>query len=73
MTRSASPRLAVGMTAATSGTIYAAPTPTPGTPMIGSEASGNQGVVIGGPASNGSKWKVAFNNNLTGWVNPHFS
>ena len=53
VTLSASPRLAVGMTAAASGTIYAAPTPTTGAPMIGSEASGNQGVVIGGPASNG--------------------
>ena len=38
--------------------------------MIGSEAPGNQGVVIGGPVGAGTStfWEVAFNDNLTGWV-----
>ena len=36
---------------------------------IGAEASGNQGVVIGGPASNSSTWwQVAFDDDLTGWT-----
>ncbi len=65
----------VGMTVAAAGTTanpsttYVYSTPTPNISAIGSEASGNQGVVIGGPASNSSTWwQVAFNDNLTGWV-----
>jgi hypothetical protein len=47
--------------------VYAAPSTGPG--AIGSEASGNQGLVIGGPATNGfTWWEVAFNDNLTGWT-----
>jgi hypothetical protein len=69
VTVTAAPTLAIGMTVAAVGTIYASPTPTPGALVIGSEAPGNQGVVIGGPASNSyTWWKVAFNDNLTGWV-----
>ena len=65
----AAPTLTVGETVAATGTIYAYSTPTPNTPAIGSEWPGNQGVVIGGPASNGSTWwEVAFNDGLTGWV-----
>jgi len=65
----AAPTLAIGKTVAATGTIYVVPTPTAGTPVIGSEASGNQGVVIGGPASSTyTWWKVAFDDNLTGWV-----
>src|SRR5271166_6166289 len=63
------PTLTVGETVAATGTIWAYSTPTPHTPAIGSEWPGNQGVVIGGPASNGSTWwDVAFNDGLTGWV-----
>ena len=63
------PTLTVGETVAATGTIWAYSTPTPNTPAIGSEWPGNQGVVIGGPASNGSTWwEVAFNDGLTGWV-----
>jgi hypothetical protein len=64
-----SPALAIGMTVKAANTIYLSPTPTPGTPVIGSEAPGNKGVVIGGPASNSYTWsKVAFDDNLTGWI-----
>ena len=64
------PHPTIGATVAAAGTLYVFPTPTPGTPVIGSEASGNQGVVIGGPVSAGTVtfWEVAFNDNLTGWV-----
>ena len=65
----AAPTLAIGMTVAATGTAYASSTPTPSAPVIGSEALGNQGVVIGGPASNSyTWWQVSFNDNLTGWV-----
>src|SRR5208282_2283828 len=63
------PTLTVGETVAAIGLVYVWSTPTPNISAIGSEASGNQGVVIGGPASNGfTWWQVAFNDNLTGWV-----
>ncbi len=63
------PTLTIGMTVAATGTAYASSTPTPSAPVIGAEALGNQGVVIGGPASNGyTWWQVSFNDNLTGWV-----
>ena len=65
----AAPTLTVGETVAATGTIWAYSTPTPNTPAIGSEWPGNQGVVIGGPASNGCTWwRVAFNDGLTGWT-----
>src|SRR5208282_6788140 len=61
------PTLTVGETVAAIGLVYVWSTPTPNISAIGSEASGNQGVVIGGPASNGfTWWQVAFNDNLTG-------
>jgi hypothetical protein len=53
--------------AATSGTTYVYSTPTPNISAIGAEASGNQGVVIGGPVSNSSTWwQVAFDETLPG-------
>ena len=54
----------------TSGTTYAYSTPSPSVPAIGAEASGNEGVVIGGSVSAGTAtfWEVAFNDNLTGWA-----
>ena len=59
----------IGATVAAEGAVYAYPTSSLSKPPIGFEAPGNQGVVIGGPASNGfTWWKVAFNDNLTGWV-----
>jgi hypothetical protein len=65
----AAPRLAIGMTVQAEGTIYPLSTPSQGAPLIGSEAPGNQGVVIGGPVSNSyTFWQVAFDDNLTGWV-----
>ncbi len=65
----AAAQLTVGMTVAATGKIYAYSTPSPSTSAIGSEASGNQGVVIGGPASNSSTWwEVAFDDDLTGWI-----
>ena len=65
----AAPTLTVGMTVAATGKIYAYSTPSNSTSAIGVEASGNQGVVIGGPASNGNTWwKVAFDDDLTGWT-----
>ena len=65
----AAPTLTVGETVAATGTIYVYSTPMPGTPTIGSEAPGNQGMVIAGPASNAyTWWEVAFNDGLTGWV-----
>jgi hypothetical protein len=69
VTVTAAPTLAIGMTVATTGAVYPTATPTPGTPAIGEEAQGNQGTVIGGPASNGyTWWQVAFDDNLTGWT-----
>jgi hypothetical protein len=64
------PHPTIGMTVAATGTLYAYPTPSPNASAIGSEASGNQGVVIGGPVSAGTAtlWEVAFNDNLTGWA-----
>ena len=66
----AAPTLAIGMTVAATGTIYAYSTPSKSTSAIGFEASGNQGVVIGGPASANAVtwWQVAFNDDLTGWT-----
>ena len=53
--------------AGTTGTTYVYSTPTPNISAIGSEASGNQGVVIGGPVSNSyTWWQVAFDDDLTG-------
>jgi hypothetical protein len=69
VTVTAAPTLAMGMTVAATITIYPSPTPTPGAATIGSEAQGNQGTVIGGPASNGyTWWQVAFDDDLTGWI-----
>jgi hypothetical protein len=69
VTVTAAPTLAMGMTVAATATVYATPTPTPSTPAIGSEAAGNQGTVIGGPRSNEyTWWKVAFDDDLTGWI-----
>jgi hypothetical protein len=69
LTVTPAPTLAMGMTVAATATVYAAPTPTPSTPAIGSEAAGNQGTVIGGPMSNEyTWWKVAFDDDLTGWI-----
>ncbi len=65
----AAPTLTVGMTVAATGKIYAYSTPSNSTSAIGVEASGNQGVVIGGPTSNGNTWwQVAFDDDLTGWT-----
>jgi hypothetical protein len=69
VTVTAAPTVAIGMTVAATGTIYASPTPSPNTSLVGSEAEGNQGVVIGGPVSNSyTWWEVAFDDDLTGWV-----
>jgi hypothetical protein len=70
VTVTAAPTLAIGMTvAATRAPIFAFPTPSPNATAIGSEAQANEGVVIGGPVSNASTWwKVAFDDDLTGWV-----
>ena len=74
VTVTAAAQLTIGMTVAAAGTsapgttcVYS--TPTPNISAIGSEASGNQGVVIGGPVSNSSTWwQVAFDDDLTGWA-----
>ena len=73
MTVTAAAQFTVGMTvaaAATSGTTMVYSTPTPNMSAIGFEASGNQGVVIGGPVSAGAAtwWQVAFDDDLTGWA-----
>ena len=70
VTVTAAPTLAIGMTAATTRTLYAWSTPSTGTKAIGGEAQGNQGAVIGGPRSANSMtwWKVAFDDDLTGWT-----
>ena len=69
VTLTPAPTLAVGDTVAATRKIYAYPTPSPSASAIGSEAPGNQGVVIGGPTSNSNTWwEVAFNDNLTGWT-----
>jgi hypothetical protein len=69
VTVTAAPTLAIGMTIAATATVYPSATSTPGGPPIGSEAAGNQGAIIGGPASNGyTWWQVAFDDNLTGWI-----
>jgi hypothetical protein len=63
------PNLAVGETVQAVGKTYAFFAASPSAPAIGSEAPGNQGVVIAGPANNPyTQWQVAFNDNLTGWV-----
>jgi hypothetical protein len=63
------PTLATGMTVAATVAVHPIPIPTPGTPAIGSEAAGSQGIVVGGPASNGyTWWQVAFDDDLTGWI-----
>jgi hypothetical protein len=66
----AAPTLAIGMTVAATGTAYANPTPSTSSAAIGSEALGNQGVVIAGPVSGNSLtwWKVAYDDDLTGWT-----
>ena len=71
----AAAQFTVGMTVAATGTnanpgtTYVWSTPTPNVSAIGSEASGNEGVVIGGPVSNSSTWwQVAFDDDLTGWT-----
>jgi hypothetical protein len=73
VTVTAAAQLTLGMTvaaAATSGTTSVYSTPTPNISAIGFEASGNQGVVIGGPVSAGAAtwWQVAFDDDLTGWT-----
>ena len=72
VTPSAAPQLAMGMTIKATDTVYARPTPSPNATLIGHETPGNQGVVIGGPVSAGgirfTFWKVAFYDDLTGWV-----
>jgi hypothetical protein len=64
--------LAIGETVAAagaSGTTWVYSTPTPNISAIGSEASGNQGVIIGGPVTNSyTYWQVAFDDDLTGWA-----
>jgi hypothetical protein len=65
----AAPTLAIGTTVKATGTIYLSPAPKRGAPVIGSEAPGNRGVIIGGPASDSyTWWKVAFDDDLTGWI-----
>jgi hypothetical protein len=65
----AAPTLAIGMTVATTGAVYPTATPTSGAALIGEEAQGNQGTVIGGPTSSGyTWWQVAFDDDLTGWM-----
>ncbi len=69
VTLTPAPTLTVGETVAATRKIYVYPTPSPSASTIGSEAPGNQGVVIGGPTSDSHTWwEVAFNNNLTGWT-----
>jgi hypothetical protein len=69
---SGAPTLAIGMTVKATGSLslYVWSTPSSGTSAIGVEALGNQGVVIDGPVSANflTWWKVAFNNDLTGWT-----
>jgi hypothetical protein len=67
---SAPPALAMGMTVATTGTLYVWSTPSNSTSPIGGEALGNQGAVVGGPVSaNGlTWWQVVFGDDLTGWT-----
>src|SRR5271165_1076103 len=64
------PKLTIGMTVASTGTTYVWSTPSTSTSAIGVEALGNEGTVIGGPASaNGlTWWQVAFADDLTGWA-----
>ena len=73
MTVTAAAKLTVGMTvaaAAKTGATSVYSTPTPNMSAIGFEASGNQGVVIGGPVSAGAAtwWQIAFDDDLTGWT-----
>jgi hypothetical protein len=58
------------MTVASTGRTHFYSTPSTGSPPIGVEAQGNQGTVIGGPASADSLtwWQVSFDNDLTGWT-----
>jgi hypothetical protein len=67
---SADPTLAVGMTVKAKSNTYIYSTPSDSTSPIGIEALGNQGWVIGGPVSANTLtwWKVAFNDDLTGWT-----
>ena len=70
VTVTAAPTLALGMIVASTGTTYVFSTPSKSPPTIGDEAQGNQGTVVGGPASNGSTWwQVVFDDDLTGWTN----
>jgi hypothetical protein len=63
------PTPAIGMTVRAANSIYLSSTPSQDAPLIGSEASGSQGEVIGGPVSNSfTYWQVAFDDNLTGWI-----
>jgi hypothetical protein len=58
------------MTIKATDTVYAHPTPSPNAAFISREAPGSKGVVMRGPVSAGgvSFWKVAFYNDLTGWI-----
>ena len=63
------PTLAIGMTVAATATVHPTPAPMQGAPVIGDEAAGSRGTVVGGPASNGyTWWQVAFDDDLTGWI-----
>jgi hypothetical protein len=69
VTVTAAPTLAMGMIVATTGTTYVYSTPSKSAPLIGEEAQGNQGTVVGGPASNEQTWfQVVFDDDLTGWT-----
>jgi hypothetical protein len=59
----------IGETVAAAGTDYVYAAPSPRSPVIGAETSGAQGVIIGGPVTDGYPWwQVAFDDNLTGWT-----
>ena len=64
------PKLTIGMTVASTGSTYVWSTPSTSTSAIGVEALGNEGTVIGGPASANSLtwWQVSFADDLTGWA-----
>jgi hypothetical protein len=67
---SSSPTLAVGMTVEATNKLSVWATASNSTKAIGVEAQGNQGTIIGGPASADSLtfWQVSFNDDLTGWT-----
>src|SRR5208282_6284255 len=64
------PKLAVGMTVQTMGSVAMHSSPSMSAPLVGAAAPGSKGGIIGGPASaDGSTWwEVSYKDGLARWA-----